>query len=310
MKKIQKSIMMLAALLMAGATMTSCSSDEEKNANDQPEQGKYFMKINASKSNEATRALGWNDETESYDGYWKTTDVITVMDAVSHEVLGSLSPESRGVQAVLSGTITKPAESGQYFLLARAGDATDIPGFDYTGQNGEPGDNIDKYDYSMIPSLSATTEGNAIVAVNDSYEFDNCQSIVVFNLKNESGLDLKTNQLTIDCVQENSSGVEKSVLTQTVNYTSGATSYGPLVINTSSSTTYDSQFIVALRVINNPVKVILTAKAGDKTYICTRENVTFTNGKFYGVTAKLVEATPDGGVRKTYGSITSYDWTE
>lgn len=40
MKKIQKSIMMLAAVLMAGVAMTSCSSEEEMNVQEQPVQGK------------------------------------------------------------------------------------------------------------------------------------------------------------------------------------------------------------------------------------------------------------------------------
>jgi hypothetical protein len=118
MKKYFSNIFALAALLMAGAAFTACSSDDnsiEQPANPAGEKT-YTLTINASKgANASTRALALNGT--KLVASWADSDVLSVFKATSPtectagNLLGTISTvasaiSADGDQATFTGTLS------------------------------------------------------------------------------------------------------------------------------------------------------------------------------------------------------------
>ena len=113
MKMIMTNIKTLAALLMAGAALTACSSDDEI-LSEQPanptEPKTYTMTIPASKGDDATtRGLYFTDDTQkNLQVNWNGTEKVRVVQ--DGKVIGTLSAAmSNGEndnKTTLTGTVT------------------------------------------------------------------------------------------------------------------------------------------------------------------------------------------------------------
>ena len=110
MKKYFSNIFALAALLMAGAAFTACSSEDnsiEQPANPVGEKT-YTLTINASKgANASTRALKL-ETSGALTAYWENGDELTVFNMTKSSALtGSLTAKNaNGATATFSGALT------------------------------------------------------------------------------------------------------------------------------------------------------------------------------------------------------------
>ena len=220
MKKIL-SINTLAALLMAGAAFTACSSedtiiDEQPVVN--PTQKTVTMTVKASKDEVAgTRGLELDGKT--LNAVWKTTDVIKVYKFNSwDEPVGTLSPTSNTTGDVtLRGEVTGVNEGTKLALFMGGGGEA----FDYTGQKGvllrddDATNSIEsKYDYAsagITQSFYAhyVKDGNEDILTLSSdpqsyseitASFTNDAAIVKFTLVQSDGeTPVNTTQLDISC---------------------------------------------------------------------------------------------------------------
>lgn len=303
MKKIL-SINTLAALLMAGAAFTACSSedtiiDEQPVVN--PTQKTVTMTVKASKDEVAgTRGLSLDGKT--LNAVWKTTDVIKVYKFNSwDEPVGTLSPTSNTTGDVtLRGEVTGVTEGTKLALFMGGGGEA----FDYTGQKGvllssdDPVNSIEsKYDYAsagITQSFYAhyVNDGNEDILTLSSdpqsyseitASFTNDAAIVKFTLVQSDGkTPVNTTQLDISC---------EDIFIKSPN------KKGLLSINHGTAT---NVFYVALRCdMKTSGSGTMTLTANEYTHERTMNygnsgrNHFFQPGKYYEVTVRM----------------TAHDWT-
>ena len=271
MKKHITDFKTLSALLIASATFAACSSGKDF-FDDQPVQpsGKqaYTLVINASKGGNAAKTRALTLDGNTLNATWATSENIYVKKG-STWATGSLKPDADGATATLKGSlsdITIEADDELTLQFPKSGDIT------YTGQKGTLADIAANSDYATatvtVASVSAT--GNITPTV-ETAAFENQQAIVKFTLLNSDGSALPSNptKLTV------SDGTNVTTLTD---------------IPASTYTTNGNGVLyVALPGFSSQT-VTLTAIVGTAAYIYKRENVTFTNGKYYAVKVKMAAA--------------------
>lgn len=217
------SINTLAALLMAGAAFTACSSedtiiDEQPVVN--PTQKTVTMTVKASKDEVAgTRGLSLNGKT--LNAVWKTTDEVKVYIFNSWGTpVGTLHPTSNTPgTATLTGTVTGVEENARLVLIMGNGGSN----YDFTGQKGvllrsdDPENSIEsKYDHASAGSnnpffahfLDANTLTLSSTKTTDSYtpataSFVNTAAIVKFILKDKTDANkvVKASKFDISCTK-------------------------------------------------------------------------------------------------------------
>ena len=203
MKKYITDIKTLAALLMAGAAMTACSSDDNIVSDAQQPvnpTGKYTMTVNATMGDNGTKG---SNRALAMDGTalkvkWAGTDQVSVFPAASNgTLLGTLTATaSETGTTTLTGDLTGSVEVGNNLnLLFPRGE------WDYTGQKGillSDENSIEKkYDYALA--------GVEVAAIDDSHitttanaNFASQQAIVKFILKDKANnADIDADKLTI-----------------------------------------------------------------------------------------------------------------
>ena len=194
MKKIQKSIMMLAAMLMAGTAFTSCSN-EESVAEQNTKGDKYVLVVKAKKGNDAvTRALAYNGESGAIDATWTVGDCVYVLDPTTDDAIGTLIAQETGATATLSGTFDDGIEVAQGDKIRLLYPKNYIS---YEGQLGTLDDIATNYDFA-----EATVEVTEIDNVNkkiiaEDAEFENNQSIAKFTLTDVAGDPIEADELTV-----------------------------------------------------------------------------------------------------------------
>ena len=183
---------MLAALLMAGAAMTACSSDDNI-ANDaqQPVNptGKYTMTVNASKGGPATnRALSLDGKT--LNATWAAGEQVTVYNVTKSAALdGYLEAQSAGASTTLKGSLTGTVEAGDELRLSFLNPV-------YSAQDGTLAYIASNCDYAEATVTVASVDGDNITTAAAA-AFSNQQAIVKFRLKDAEGNDLNASSLTI-----------------------------------------------------------------------------------------------------------------
>ena len=200
MKKYITDIKTLAALLMAGAAMTACSSDDNIVSDAQQPvnpTGHYTMTVNASKGDDATtRALSLSGKTLSVK--WAGTDQVSVFPAASNSTLfGTLTAtESETGTTTLTGNLTGSVHVNDNLnLLFPRGE------WDYTGQKGillSDKNSIEKkYDYALADVEVAAIDDSHITTTANA-NFASQQAIVKFILKDKAtGNAIDASKLTI-----------------------------------------------------------------------------------------------------------------
>ena len=248
----------LAALLMAGAAFTACSSDndiiDEQHNQTANASGKYTFTIKAAKgdnaNSRATRALAVNGDDIA--ATWTAGDKVTVYNETKKAALGGyLEAETSGVETTLTGDLTGTIEAGDVLTLK-------FLSANYNNQQGTLAYIAANCDYATASVTVSRISGSNIVPVAAETEFTNQQAIVKFSLRdsNGSGLPNHTSKLLVI--------VDKSTI-----YT----------VNPANEV---NDIFVALPAISNKT-ITLSATVGSSTYVYTKTGVTFANGKFYDI---------------------------
>ena len=289
MKKYLNSILSMAALLMASATVfTACSNDDDI-IGEQPaasSQQTYTMTINATKGGDAaaTRALALDGKT--LNATWQTTDEVAVYNYTQQAALGGhLSPQSDGASATLTGSLTgSVAKDDVVYLRWPSVNA------DYTGQDGTLETIAQRYDYTTGIAKVTSVDGTAIVAEDSSpsggpVTFTNSQAIVKFTLIDKAtNSPINATQLTIDAKVG-----EESRLIQSITYPDTYT-LGTITINRTTPT--DNVVYAALPFSSQThFTFSLTATDGTHNYTYEKADVTMLNGRYYEVTVKMTRDT-------------------
>lgn len=289
MKKIQKSILMLAALLMAGAAFTSCTNESDPTADaPKPAEGKYFMTVYATWSNDATRAVAFDETNNILKCTWTQGDKVLVLDADydsdahKHKILGTLTAQNSGASTTLTGKV-EAASNGNYMLVIPTDATANYPAEMYwTGQVGTLA-GLSNYDFAWVQSVAATSYDAFTININDAV-FTNPQAIVKFTLLDEETEEaLPVTKLSISCIDANDN--EVTLLDR--DYSNRGTSVGSLEINLAQAS--NIVWTAIHLTTNNPVTVNLTATTANGTYIFSQPNANIVDGNFYNITVKMQE---------------------
>ena len=256
MKKMKTNFLTLAALLLAGAAVVSCSKDDKKtNTESQPapvEAKTYKITVEAGKGGE-TRALA--DAGTTLTATWEVGDKVKVYNSASTE-LGELTAQTAGASTTLSGTLTTTPTDGETLTLKYLSASYGTQDGTLTGS----ATSLDKVcDYS-VATVTASVSGETVTTTKAT--FVSQQAIVRFTLKDKAdNSELSATQLVV---------------------TTGGETY---TVTPSSAA---SELYVAVPAISSQA-LTLTATAGGKTYVYERASVTFENSKFYRITVKMTE---------------------
>lgn len=262
MKKILSNIYTLAALCMMGAaTFMACSSDNAavEQKPEQPTGKTYTMTVNASKGMD-TRALTLDGST--LNATWNEGEIVEVYQSGSK--IGELTAAaSTDASTTLTGSFAEAPSTSANLMFYFHSNATPS----YSGQDGTLETIASTYDFCAPATV---TVGNFTVdavkkeiSVPGGISFGaNQQAIVKFTLQDKaSDADLSASILSIE-----------------VN------GYIYAIIPASAT----NVFYVALPEISNK-KVSLFAKTAAGWYSYNRANVSFANGEYYAIGAKLTQ---------------------
>ena len=264
MKKIMTDIKTLAALLIAGAAFTACSSDDNYIANEQPvnpAQKTYTLTILASKDAAATRSLSLDGST--LNATWTVGEKVTVYNVTkSAELSGTLTAQGSGASTMLSGTLIGTIEVSDELTLKFLSPSYSTQDGTLTGS----ATSIDKVcDYAEATvTVARVSDGN--ITTNEDADFQNKQAIVKFMLtyNDAPSTSFKTSQLIV--VADG---------------------------NTYTITPEQSTNILYLAIPGINKKSIRLYSNG-RTY--TKTDVSFKNGQYYAITVKMKSPSTPSGV--------------
>lgn len=270
MKKFITDIRTLAALLMAGAAFTACSSDDntidEQPVN--PAKQTYTLTVKASKGGDATtRALTLTGEgNKTLKAYWDGTETVTVKEGDTPLGTLTVTPDATdNTQATLSGELDA-APSGTALTLELFSDA-------YNSQDGTLDYIASHCDYATATTTVTYDEVNKTIRGTDA-DFTNQQAIIKFMLKDKGNSDaaISPSALTVD---DGTSTVE-------------LTSIPPATYTANG----DGMLYVAFPAAGSAKTITLTATVGNDTYTYEKTGVSFTNGQYYEITVKMTKQAP------------------
>lgn len=259
-----------AVLLLTGLIGLSCSRLVEipqNEAAETPEKTLYTLVIKADKG-ASTKAL--EDMGTTLKSTWTAGDAVTVY-GPGNQILGTLTASTGGSSSTtLEGDLTEAPEVGDVLTLKLRSDSylTQKGTLDYIAAN---------CDYALATATVETVSGKQITTTTAS--FVSQQAIVKLTIQDAGGNALAVSQLLLN---------------------NGGSTF-TVTLDSAGSTVY-----VALPAISNQT-VTLSATAGTSYYDLSKGNVTFENGKFYTITARLKKQpvssiTMDGGaVKFLYG---------
>ena len=259
MTKYMKPIQTLAALLIAVAAMTACSSentiaDEPVVKPDAPKT--YTMTVQACKGDNATtRALSLNGST--LNATWTAGEVVTVYNETKAALLsGTLTAQTDGANTTLKGTLSGTIENGDKLKLKFLSPNYGTQDGTLTGS----ATSIDKVcDYAEASVDVTSVSGGNITTTAASFE--NQQAIVKFTLMKK----LDNSNLEIPA----------STALTVNNGTNGYT------VTPASATNVLFVAIPATSTVN------LSTTVGSYTYTYEKTGVTLTNGKYYAIVVKM-----------------------
>ena len=281
--KIMTNIKTLAALLMAGAAFTACSSSDEiieQPAN--PTAPKvYTMVIKASKGGDATtRALSLNGKT--LNACWSGTETIEVYQNGNYfgTATAAASPNGNTTITATLNSAPNPEQDLDFYL----GGYTPS----YTGQvgllTGTGGNSIsEKYDYAndnvgansyTVDNVNNTVNQKAGSSIPLAFGAAQ-QAIIKFTLKNSDGSALPSNP-TAFTVTDGTSTVELTSIPASTYTANG-----------------DGVLYVAFPASGDAKTITLTATVGSDTYTYTTSGTkTFALRQYYEITVKMTKQAP------------------
>lgn len=231
----------------------------------EPVSGKFSMSVNASKSTRATKNLSDNGTTLT--ATWKVGEEVKVYNGET--LLGTLTATTAGSETKLTGEVTGTIAEGNTLTLKFCS-----PNYQ-NGQDGTLEYIAANCDYATA-SITVTNVTSESVTTSDA-SFTNQQAIVKFTLLDKA----------------NDANLNASILSVEVD------GYVYAVIPASAT----NVFYVALPEISNK-KVSLFAKTAAGWYSYGQAGVSFANGQYYTVGAKLAQTGMLPGVFSVDGSNT------
>ena len=233
-----------------------------------PVEGTFTMSVNAVKGgSNASKAL--TGDGDAINATWTADDVVKVYK--SGVEVGSLTAASSGASTKLNGSITGSIAEGDNLTL-------EFLSPDY--QNGQDGtlDYIAAHcDYAVANVTVASISGDEIRITGNSATFENQQAIVKFTLQDKANdADLSASAFSVEV-----DGYIYAVVPASVT----------------------NVFYVALPAISDK-KVSLFAKTAAGWYSYGQTGISFANGQYYTISAKLEQTGKLPGVFSIDGSHT------
>jgi len=242
----------------------------------------YTMTLQATKAvvEVPTRALNWHEG--KLCAQWAAGETVKVykQEGETYTELGTLTAQSDGASAVLSGTLSGAIAKADHLALFYKSGA-----FSYVKQVGilyssTGSGSIEKnYDFARGDAIVDSTDGGVITVkdmANPSssvISFESQQAIVHFNLK-YGGASLTGVDLAIFDDNKN--------LVYNDDVVGGTSGKGYLTINRTSS-----EFYVAIRSNGEMDLTLDTKDAGGQRYSFEKSGVVFEHGKYYEITVNM-----------------------
>lgn len=290
MKKMMTNMKTLVALLMAGAAVTSCSSDNEMDSPKAPAGKTYTMTVQATKGGDATTRALADGGDGTLTATWATTENVYVKKDATWAT-GSLKPQADGATATLKGElsgVTIDAGDKLTMQFPKSGDIT------YAGQKGTLADIAENFDWAIAENVQVTSvdgDGN-IDTGKSAIEFQHQQAVVKFTLMDKANTSTKLNPTALT-INDGTSDIVTLTSIPAETYTTNG----------------EGVLYVALPAVSSK-PITLTATVGSDTYTLTTSSPkTFTNGSFYHVTAKMAVAVSDLSMLDCAGLARASRWT-
>ena len=282
--KIFSKLNTLAALLVAGAAFTACSSDNDiTNGNETPNPGtsaagkEYNLTLGVSNDKISTKALDLGADL-SITATWKPADNIYVYTSDWKAAFsGKLNPTATGNPATVKGTIKSTDQTGELAAGSKINMLFPRTTWDYTGQDGKITTLAQKYDYAIAEGTTITSiNSNNIEETNPNPVFFTAQQAIVrFDFKNgTTPINVKEFEIR-DGVGQMVESIDVSTQAETKR------GYMSFDFGSGLSTAY-----LALRGLTSGTKLTMTATATDGTmyYKELELNQDLENGKYYAIT--------------------------
>ena len=294
----------LAALLMAGAAFTACSSsDDITTETPQPVNptGKYTMTIQASKGDGATTRALSSDGSGGLNVTWAAGEEVLVYQG-EEKICTLTAAASATAETTLSGTLDSAPHPDE--ALTFHFHSADIPSYD--GQDGTLTIIALAYDFCEAATVASgdytVDDVNNTVTVDDGVTFGaNKQAIVKFTFKDKADGTTLLSPSKITASLDVSPSADE--MTRAV-IQSGATSAGITLPYESEitipATTYteNGEGVIYLAIpdkleamprYKSSFDFTLTATVGSETYKLTKSGFPFENGNYYEITAKMTK---------------------
>ena len=250
------------AFLMMAAALVACTREEQPRTEtpDQPQSPvTYTLSIQASKGQD-TRALVLNGNT--LNATWGGSEqVLVYANGNPDQVIATLTPDPNGqtgsASCMLVGDFSQLPEAGNVLTLK-------LNSNNYSDQRGTLAYIADNCDYAVATLHVTGVDNGQILSSEGGAEFESQQAIVKFSLKNDAGTAINPTSLTVQV-----GGTPVATVNQ-IDANSGGVLF------------------VAIPAISGTID--LAATVGSDTYKYSRENVTFTAGKYYSITVKMNQA--------------------
>ena len=251
------------AFLMMAAALVACTREEQPRTEtpDQPESpATYTLTIQASKGQD-TRALVLDGNT--LNATWGGSEqVLVYLNGNPDQLIATLTPDLTGqtdpASCLLMGDFSQLPEAGNVLTLK-------LNSNNYSDQRGTLAYIADNCDYAVATLHVTGVDNGQILSSEEGAEFESQQAIVKFSLKNDAGTAINPTSLTVRV-----SGTPVATVNQ-IDANSGGVLF------------------VAIPAISGTID--LAATVGSDTYKYSRENVTFTAGKYYSITVKMTQKT-------------------
>ena len=295
MKKYFSNIFALAALLMAGAAFTACSSDDnsiEQPANPAGEKT-YTLTVNASKgANASTRALALNGA--KLVASWAEGDELSVFKAENRtgctagNLLGTISPvagsiSADGAKATFTGTLTGTVSNGDKLMLVYHPAAFAITGFEGQAGTLASASNLD----CATALVTASVSGSDITISETSATFTTHTAMLKLTLTTDGTTTINPTALKMSMSAGSLTLKEFSFAPTAATYTANGNGVLYFALPSAAdvaaglSTTTDALSVVT---------ITYTATVGSDTYTATKPGYTFAAGTYYAGTLTMEQA--------------------
>ena len=309
MKKTFKNIRTLAALLMAGAAFTACSSDDsivEEQPVVNPSEPVYTLTINATNGDATTRALDLDGDGK-LSATWAEGDVVTVTKGATS--LGTLSVKAGtvsadGLSATFEGTLSGAVAKDDELTLTYhpINPANPVGAFEAQDGTLKGTAGAEKFDVATATVTVASVNEGKITATDDA-NFTTKVAMIKLTLQDNAATPNKLNATSLKVSASLMGGaINKDVLTFTIpasTYTDTDGGAGILYFALPSAATVAAKLAsdyhldeATAATALTAATITFTATVGCDTYTVNKTGYKFVAGKYYKATLTMTKQAP------------------